>query len=235
MRKLLIASALVGRQRYLVSSLRALGFDVSATHRSAQVWQALMRQEIDLLVLDASVSGDQLNPWLLIDELGELEHPRLIVLTRPESSQDRLRAFESGVCYCLSLPVSPAELCALLTAAEKEERRAREGVGKAGDYTDPGLQIDFANREIRRRGKTFPLTGREFSLMQRLIVNAGKISTSEELCKSTWGRRAWPAKRTQLKIQIMLLRRKIEHDYRYPRYLISHRGLGYAFVPQAAE
>jgi two-component system KDP operon response regulator KdpE len=234
MRKLLIASALERRQSYLIASLRALGFEVSATHRSARVWQALMRQEIDLLVLDASVSSDQLNPWLLIDELGELEHPRLIVLTRPDGNQDRLRAFESGVCYCLSLPVSPAELCALLTAAEKEERKAREGLGKARDYTDPALHIDFANREIRRQGKVFPLTGREFSLMQRLVGNAGKVSTSEELCKCTWGRRAWPAKRTQLKIQILQLRRKIEDDYRTPRYLISRRGLGYAFMPQAA-
>lgn len=202
---------------------------------SAQVWKTLMRHEIDWLVLDASVSSDELDPWPLIGDLKELDRPRLIVLTRANCGHDRSRALALGVSHCLTLPVSAADLCALLLAVERDDRKRRRGGGKTPDYVDPVLQIDFANREIRRQGRTLPLTGREFLLMQRLIENAGRVSTSEELCKFTWGKRAWPAKRAQLKIQILLLRRKIEDDYRVPRYLVSHRGLGYAFVPQSSQ
>ena len=235
MRSILIASALERKQKHLIKGLSGSGFTVLTAHRSAQVWQALMRQEMDLLVLDASVSNDELNPWLLISELGELDHPRLIVLIGANANHDRLRAFKSGVCYCLSLPVSLLELCAFLTALAREDHKSREGRRVAVNYRDTVLQIDFTNREIRRKGKVFPLTGRESSLMQRLTANAGSVTPSEELCKSTWGRRAWPAKRMQLKIQILQLRRKIEQDYRNPHYLISHRGLGYAFMPQTTE
>lgn len=233
--KLLFASAPEHKHRNLIAGLGASGFEVVTAHTSAQVWQALIKQEIDSLVLDATLSSDQLDPWRLIREVAELDRPRLILLTRADNSRDRSRAFQSGVCYCLSLPVSPADLCSLLTAVERERHKAQHGAGKASDYADPVLQIDFTNREIRRHDKVFNLTGRELTLMQRLIENAGRASTSEELCKCTWGRRAWPAKRMQLKIQILQLRRKIEHNYRYPRYLISHRGLGYAFMPRSSQ
>jgi two-component system KDP operon response regulator KdpE len=232
MRKLLFASALGRKRWHLIGGLNASGFQVTAACTGAQVWQALMRQQADLIVLDASASSVQLNPWLLIAELSELDHLRLIVLTRAGRNQDRVRAFQAGVRYCLSMPVSSAELCALLLTVGREDHNGPDGKVKLVDYADLALQIDFANRQIRRKGKTFPLTGREHSLLQRLIGNAGRVSPSTELCQSTWGRGAWPAKRMLLKTYILQLRRKIEHDYRHPRYLVSHRGLGYAFMPQ---
>lgn len=234
MRKLLLASALARKRRHLIAGLDASGFQVTVVCTGAQVWQALMRQQADLIVLDASESSLQLNPWSLIAELGGLDQPRMIVLTRPGRNQDRTRAFRYGVRYCLSMPVSRAELCALLIAIGREDHRAPNGKVGIADYADVALQIDFANRQIRRKGKTFPLTGREHSLLRPLIKNAGRVCPSEELCRSTWGKGTWPAKRMLLKTFMSQLRRKIEHDYRRPRYLISHRGLGYAFMPQSS-
>lgn len=235
MKKLLLASAQSHKERNLARGLAASGFEVVVARANADVWQALMREQLDLMVLDGGASNEQLDPWLLVGELGELEYPRLILLTRPDSPSDRLRAFEYGVRYCLTLPVSPAEVAALLRVLEREDHKGWGGGKKAVDYEDPALQINFANRYVRRKGRTVPLTGRECSLLRRLVMNAGNISSSAELCHSTWGRGTWPAKRMLLKSYIFQLRRKIEHDYRRPRYLISHRGLGYAFMPQATR
>jgi two-component system KDP operon response regulator KdpE len=232
MRRLLLASALARKRRHLVSGLTAAGFQVMVACTSAQVWQALMRQQADLIVLDASASSVQLNPWALIAELAELDRPEMVVLARAGRNQDRMRAFRSGIRYFLSMPVSSAELCALLTTVGREDHKGSGGKEKLAEYEDMALRIDFANRQIRRKGKTFTLTGREYSLLRRLIKNAGRVCPSAEICQSTWGRGAWPAKRMLLKTYILQLRRKIEQDYQHPRYLISHRGLGYAFMPQ---
>lgn len=232
MKKLLLASALTRKENILVRGLDASGINVVTARTNAEVWQALMREPPSLLVLDSRVCDDQLDPWLLAGELGKLNHPRLVMLTAPGSSSDRLRAFEYGVRYCLTLPVSPAELTALFKTLEKEVGKGWDGPNKAADYEDQALRIDLANRYVRRKGRTVPLTGRECSLLRRLVMNAGNVSRSAELVHSTWGKGTWPAKRTLLKTYIFQLRRKIETDYRRPRYLISHRGLGYAFMPR---
>jgi two-component system KDP operon response regulator KdpE len=223
------------QRRHLLKGLSKLGFEVLTSKTSAQVWQALMRQQFDALVLDASASSALLDPWLLMTELGGLDHPLLVVFVGTDRIRDRLRAFRHGVCYCLNMPVSPPELAALLTAVEGANHNVLDRKESPTEYSDAVLHIDLANAQIRRKGKTFPLTGRERSLLQRMLKNAGRVSTSEELCKSIWGRGTWPAKRVQLKIHIMQLRHKIERDHRHPHYLISHRGLGYAFMPRSIE
>lgn len=232
MKKLLLASAQTRKENNLVRGLYASGFDVIMARTNAQVWQALMREQLALMVLDSRECDGQLDPWLLAGELAKLEYPRLVMLTPRDSTSERLRAFEYGVRYCLTLPVSPAELTALLKVLEREDHKGWDGHKRAADYEDPALQIDLANRSVRREGRTVPLTGRECTLLRRLVMNAGNVSPSAELVHSTWGRGNWPAKRKLLKTYIFQLRRKIETDYRRPRYLISHRGLGYAFMPQ---
>jgi DNA-binding response OmpR family regulator len=196
------------------------------------VWQALIRAQTDVVVLDASVTSVELNPWLLISELSWLDRPLLIALIDANCSRDHLRALQSGVCYCLTMPIAPRELASLLTVVGREGHKTPKVGSKVPEYADLAVQIDLANREIRRKGKTFRITGRERSLLQLLIAKAGKVISSDELCRATWGRGSLPAMRLRIRTYILQLRRKIEHDYRHPRYLISRHGVGYAFMPQ---
>ncbi len=236
MRKVLLVSALAQSLNHLKTGLTNIGYEVTVATTSARVWQTVVRHPLDAIVLNASRSTAELEPWLLVSELSSLDHLTLIVLTPAAHKQDRVRAFQAGARHCLTLPASAAELSACLNAIllSRPEQTLRATERPAGDYVDAEVQIDFANRQIRRKGKRFSLTARESPLLQHLVQNAGKMIPSAELCRCVWGPAAWPKKRNLLKTYIAQLRRKLERDVRRPRYLISRRGLGYGFMPPAA-
>lgn len=234
MSKLLLVSALARKWNYFKISLTASGYEILTARTSAQFWESMMRQRVDAIVLDVSVSDAGLDPWRLIDELSAVDHLLLIVLTRGGRNQDRVRAYQSGAHHCLTMPVTPSELGACLEGILPSGRGHLPRGNVAGNsfYAGPDLQIDFGNRQIRRRDRVYPLTARECPVLQRLVQSAGNMISSQELCEIGWGARAWPGKRNALKTYISQLRRKIERDARRPRYIISQRGMGYAFMPQ---
>ncbi len=236
MRTVLLAGAQARNLNFLRNRLTADGLGVYLALSGAQVWQVVMRQPVDAIVLHAGGAGPDFDPWHLIQELAAADHLPLIVLARPAPSTDRVRAYRCGARYCLTLPASAAELVACIEAVlgDTRSRAPAPHPDEAVEYADGELRIDIANREIQRDGLTYSITSRESPLLERLVKNAGRATPSAELCKSVWGPKAWPGKRHLLKTYIAQLRRKVESDSRHPRYIISRRGLGYAFMPRAS-
>lgn len=233
MKKVILASAQARKWFNFRSTLTASGYEMTMARTGAQFWENLMLRPVDAIVLDASIADVNLDPWRLLRDLSPFNH-LLIVLTRGGRNLDRVRAFQFGAHHCLTLPVTPLELGACLGAAFSngpDRDGGRTGQGRTF-YADSELQIDFANRQIRRQDHVFPLTERECPVLQRLIQGAGNIIPSEELVEICWGAGAWPSKRDALKTYILQLRRKIERNTRRHRYIVSRRGLGYAFVPR---
>ncbi len=229
-KKVLFIGASARDLGHLKSGLVAGGYEARLATTSVQVWQAVMQQQLDGIILHTGASSTQLDPWRLIAELSALNHVPLIVLTRAGRKQDRVRAYNAGARHCLTLPTSCAELCACLNSIWLSGPAAVPALQI--DYVDAEVQIDFTNRQIRRDGQIFPLTGREYPLLLRVLQNRGKMIPGQELCQAVWGEQAWPQKRNLLKTYILQLRRKIEREACHPRYLISQRGMGYAFMPR---
>ncbi len=233
MKKILIAGTSTRKRNQLAACLRDSSYEVLHAATSTQVWQAVMRQQIDLVISDACTSNAQLEPWQLITELFAVTDLPIVVLTRAGKTQDRVLAFRAGAYNCLSMPGSSAELVACLDRAFMGKgSESAQSINAPLHYVDSSLEIDLEGCQIHREGQSFPITSRERPLLERLIHNAGKVTSSRELCQLAWGNKAWPAKRSLLKTYISQLRRKIEQDVSCPRYIISHHGLGYAFVPQ---
>jgi DNA-binding response OmpR family regulator len=93
---------------------------------------------------------------------------------------------------------------------------------------DERLSIDFGKGCLLIDGEPVALTPIEANLLYVLIQNAGSVVTSEALIA-----RAWPAEpvfEETLRVHMHRLRRKVEEDYRAPRYIQTERGVGYCFI-----
>jgi len=66
----------------------------------------------------------------------------------------------------------------------------------------------------------------EFRLLEYLIARRGVVISREELLENVWGLQGDTLSRT-VDVHIAGLRKKIEADPRYPRYLLTVKGAGY--------
>jgi DNA-binding response OmpR family regulator len=93
---------------------------------------------------------------------------------------------------------------------------------------DDWLSIDFGNSRLIAGDRTIMLTPTEANLLHILTRNAGSVVASDTLLA-----RVWPLEEVfeeTLRVHMHRLRRKLEPDYRHPRYIQTMRGVGYQFV-----
>jgi DNA-binding response OmpR family regulator len=93
---------------------------------------------------------------------------------------------------------------------------------------DERVSVDFGNSCLLINSQTVTLTPIEANLLYIFIQNAGSVIPSDNLIA-----RVWPTGEVYeetLRVHIHRLRRKLEPDYREPRYIQTERGVGYCFV-----
>jgi DNA-binding response OmpR family regulator len=93
---------------------------------------------------------------------------------------------------------------------------------------DDRLSIDFGHSRLLIHGNTTLLTPTEAGLLHILLRNAGCVVPNETLIA-----RVWPAEEVYeetLRVHMHRLRRKLERDYRRPKYIETARGIGYRFI-----
>ena len=73
------------------------------------------------------------------------------------------------------------------------------------------------------------LTPTEWSLLEQLARNPGKLVTQRQLLHEVWGP-AYQTETNYLRVYIAQLRRKLEPDVTNPRYLITEPGVGYRLM-----
>ena len=87
---------------------------------------------------------------------------------------------------------------------------------------------EFLGQQLfERLGRTVRLTEAEAALLRALAENPGATLTRDDLAQ----RLDLTGNPRTVDVQVTRLRRKIEPDPRFPRYLQTVRGKGYALLP----
>jgi len=197
-------------------------FRVSTAKNAAEARQHLAALDFDLIVLDVMMPGQT-----GLDFAGELRKTSdvpILMLTAMGDPKDRIAGLEKGVDDYLGKPFEPREL---LLRIQSVLRR-----GRHSDVMEPGrvsfgpFQFDLALGELTQKGKRVPLTDAEIALLRALCTNLGEVLSREALCKSVGG----GMNERAIDVQVTRLRRKIEPDPGFPRYLRTVRGQGYRLV-----
>ncbi len=208
--------------RALKIVMREAGFEALPAETASEALQVATLGRPDAAILDLVLpDGDGVEVCRAIREWSDMP---IIVLSAVGDEDHKVRALEAGADDYVTKPFSPRELVARLRAAL---RRAAPETGEPVITAD-GLEVDLADRSVRRGGELVHLTPIEFDLLRALVRNRGRLLTHRALLQEVWGP-AYGDDVATLRTNIARLRRKIEPDGSGPRYIRTDPGVGYRF------
>jgi two-component system, OmpR family, phosphate regulon response regulator OmpR len=205
-------------RRYLSDS----GFRVTIAANAKEARANLASIAFDLVVLDVMMPGES-GLDLTRDLRAEGRVP-VLLLTAMAEPEDRINGLEQGADDYLSKPFEPREL--VLRIRNILQRRPAPNEA-AREIRFGGYRFDVVRGELFRGGDVLHLTAAEAGLLSALAQKAGQAVSREEL--SIAGQFGGNVRNVD--VQMTRLRRKIERDPRFPRYLQTVRGTGYALKP----
>ncbi len=92
------------------------------------------------------------------------------------------------------------------------------------------LVIDLARKRLSRDGEEVRLTPTEWSFLELLARNLGRLVPHAQILREVWGP-ACEKETHYLRVYAAQLRRKLEADPSHPRHLVTSAGLGYTLEP----
>jgi two-component system OmpR family response regulator len=122
-------------------------------------------------------------------------------------------------------PFSPRELVARVRTVL---RRVGEKEAGPPEVRFDDVVIDFVRHEVRMSGQVVSLTPTEFRLLEVLVKEPGKAFKRLELLEQVCGYEYEGLERT-IDAHVKNLRKKIEPEPGYPRYVVTVPGVGYRF------
>ena len=208
------------------------GFEVALAEDGKALNRILLRDAVDLIVLDLMMPGE--------DGLSVCRRLRaakdktpIIMLTAKGEDVDRIVGLEVGADDYLVKPFNPRELLARIHAVLRR-RPVAEVPGAPSSEQEVvhfgPFAFDLGLRSLQKNGQELPLTTGEFAMLKTLVRHPRQPLSRERLAQLARGREFEPFDRS-LDVQISRLRKLIEADVSAPRYIQTVWGVGYVFVP----
>ena len=152
----------------------------------------------------------------------------VIVLSARVDETDKIAALDAGADDYLTKPFGVGELLARVRATLRRPTVRTTGNDALFHFGD--VEVDQANRVVRKASAALHLTPIEYRLLTLLIANAGKVLTHRHLLREVWGP-SFVESNHYVRIYVAHLRQKLEADPTQPRHILTETGVGYRFQP----
>jgi two-component system KDP operon response regulator KdpE len=205
-------------------TLQAHGYTVDTAPDGRSALLAATRNPPGLVVLDLGLPD--MDGAAVLTELRRWSSAPVLVLSARHGSADKVDALDAGADDYITKPFGLEELLARLRALL---RRAPESA-EAPTVTTAEFTVDLGRRVVTRNGESVRLTPTEWSILELLVRNPGKLITQQQILSTVWGP-AYAKEANYLRVYIAQLRRKLEADTGNPRHLLTEAGIGYRFRP----
>ncbi|GAA1982047.1 response regulator [Terrabacter lapilli] len=219
--------------RALRINLRARDHDVHVATSGAEALRTVAEVSPDLVILDLGLPD--LDGVEVIHGVRGWSEVPIIVLSGRGGGPDKVAALDAGADDYVTKPFGMDELLARIRAVT---RRSTPGDTVAAPRVEFGaVVVDLADKVVTRRcadGTTEPvhLTPTEWSLLEALVRQPGKLLSQRQLLTQVWGP-AYVSQPANLRLYMTQLRRKLEPEPTRPRHLLTEPGMGYRFRPES--
>lgn len=201
--RLLIVDDDVELCELLSERLKREGYSLESVHHGLRGLERARSAEHALVILDLMLPG--ISGLELLRKLRQRSGVPVLILTARGEEVERVLGLEIGADDYLPKPFSPRELIARIRAILRRTSRA-VGQGtrlKAGDISlDPGAREAWMNH------LSLYLTSVEFSLLEVLLRDAGRVVTRERLTETVLGRKLGAFDRV-IDVHVSNLRKKL--------------------------
>jgi two-component system KDP operon response regulator KdpE len=217
--------------RALRINLRARDYEVHVAATATDALKLAAAQPPDLVILDLGLPD--LDGVEVIQGLRGWSDVPIIVLSGRSGGRDKVAALDAGADDYVTKPFGMDELLARIRAVSR--RSALGDTASAPRVSFGDVTVDLADHVVTRslpggETETVRLTPTEWSLLEVLVHQPGKLLGQRHLLTQVWGA-AYVNQPANLRLYMAQLRRKLEPDPSRPRYLLTEPGMGYRFQP----
>src|SRR5215469_2476972 len=179
-----------------------------------------MSFQYDLIILDLMLPGLDGNTVLKRVRAEDTKVP-VLILTAHDAVQDKVSNFEAGADDYLTKPFAFAELQVRVKALLR-----RGPVNRASTVRLRDLELDRLSQQVKRAGKRIELTTKEYSLLEYLMSNAGRVLSRNMIIEHVWDE-SFDGLTNVVDVYIRHLRKKVDDSYEC-KLIHTVRGVGYA-------
>lgn len=201
----------------LCDFLRLENYTVSVAETGEKALSLYEKYGARLVLLDINLP--KLDGFAVCRKIRENDNTPIIMLTARTDKEDKLNGILSGADDYIEKPYDIDILLAKIKGIFK--RRLSLDVISDGDIT-----LNIADETVMKRGRSVPVTSKEFELLRLLIENKGQMLSKDFIFGRVWGAESESELQT-LTVHIKWLRQKIEDDPKNPVKLLTVWGKGY--------
>lgn len=211
-------------RRALKTGLTARGYEVLDAAAGAEALDTLATRQADVVILDLGLPD--LDGTEVIRRLRTWSDVPVIVLTVRDRQDDKIGALDAGADDYVTKPFDMEELLARLRATlRRAQPPDRTPILRIGD-----VEIDFGRKLVTRSDERIHFTPTEYSLLEQMATNPGKLLTHSWLLQKVWGT-GYTQETHYLHVYVRQLRQKLGDDTGIPKLIITEPGVGYRWAP----
>ena len=201
------------------------GINVITACDGIEAIEKLKTNKIDLIVLDVMMPNlDGIRTCLKIREEKKLP---IIMLSAKIEDSDKILGLNVGADDYVTKPFNPLELTARVKSQLRRYINFNEEKSQSDDeIIIDGLTLNRASREVFVDGNFVRLTPLEFSILEVLALNRGRVLSTEQIYEQVWNESFNNADNT-VAVHIRNIREKIEINPKDPKYIKVVWGVGY--------
>lgn len=144
----------------------------------------------------------------------------VLVLTAQDAVESKVQALRTGADDYVTKPFAFEELLARVEALGRRPKDIAPPVLRVAN-----LEVDSGRHQVSRNGQILELTPKEYSVLEYLVRNTGRVMTRTLITEYAWGYDFDPGTNV-VDVVINRLRKKVDQGFQ-PKLIHTVRGVGY--------
>lgn len=214
-------------QRTLIRLFKTQSFAVDATASGKEAVFLAKTNDFDVIVLDVmlpDIDGFEVCKRLRKEKVAT----SILMLTALDDVDYRIKGLDTGADDYVPKPFHAGELLARVRALARRSLEEKTSV-----LSSHGIELDTAARKAFRDGKDLKLSGKEFALLEYLLLNRRRIVSRAEISEHVWDLNFDPHSNV-VDAFIKLLRKKVDSGLKQS-LIRTVRGVGYTISDEDEE
>lgn len=211
----------------LGQALKKSGYSVDLVADGSEGFDFARFNDYDVILLDLMLPGmDGLSLLKKLRAIGKQTH--VLILSAKDQVEDRVKGLELGADDYMIKPFAFDELNARINTLMRRKFETKNPIVEVGP-----LAINTANKEVQREGEALNLTPGEYSILEYLALNRGRVLSKDQLLDAIHDSESYVGVNV-IEVMVCKLRGKIGNDDGKP-IIATRRGYGYLIEKERAS
>ncbi|UCG84005.1 MAG: response regulator transcription factor [Dehalococcoidia bacterium] len=193
------------------------------THLGKKGLEIMEVENPDIIILDLGLPD--IGGFEVLKQTRLFSSVPIIILTAKTDEVDIVKGLEWGADDFLVKPCGQLELLARIKARVREKNNHNNDA----PISYGPLYFNPLTRQLMKDTSEIKLTAIEAHIINRLMINSGRVATYSKLAECVWGD-DYPGSVDSLRVHIRRLREKIEEEPSQPKIIITKSGIGYSLA-----